>query len=161
MALVGGVNLIIAPELLINFSKSHMMAADGRCKTFDANADGYYEYLVIEVQVDVLEAGTYQVYGELYDDWGGWITSWYNITYLDIGLQMIELWFSGYDIYYSYEYGPYTIELTLYDDSSTPIDYDTYYTAGYDYYDFDDDVAWFTPTHSDAGIDENGDTLFE
>jgi acyl transferase domain-containing protein/SAM-dependent methyltransferase/acyl carrier protein len=41
MALAGGVNLILAPELLINFSKSHMMAADGRCKTFDASADGF------------------------------------------------------------------------------------------------------------------------
>jgi acyl transferase domain-containing protein/SAM-dependent methyltransferase/acyl carrier protein len=41
MALAGGVNAILAPELLINFSKSHMMAADGRCKTFDASADGF------------------------------------------------------------------------------------------------------------------------
>lgn len=41
LALAGGVNLILIPELLINFSKSHMMAADGRCKTFDAAADGF------------------------------------------------------------------------------------------------------------------------
>jgi malonyl CoA-acyl carrier protein transacylase/SAM-dependent methyltransferase/acyl carrier protein len=41
MALAGGVNVILTPELLINFSKSHMMAADGRCKTFDASADGF------------------------------------------------------------------------------------------------------------------------
>ncbi|MCK6559447.1 acyltransferase domain-containing protein [candidate division KSB1 bacterium] len=41
LALAGGVNLIIAPELLINFSKAHMMAGDGRCKTFDAAADGF------------------------------------------------------------------------------------------------------------------------
>jgi acyl transferase domain-containing protein/SAM-dependent methyltransferase len=41
MALAGGVNVILAPELLINFSRSHMMAADGRCKTFDASADGF------------------------------------------------------------------------------------------------------------------------
>nr|MCU0508567.1 amino acid adenylation domain-containing protein [Anaerolineae bacterium] len=41
LALAGGVNLILSPELSIVFSHAHMMAADGRCKTFDAAADGY------------------------------------------------------------------------------------------------------------------------
>ena len=40
-AIVGGVNLIIAPDNTINFSKAHMLASDGHCKTFDASADGY------------------------------------------------------------------------------------------------------------------------
>jgi acyl transferase domain-containing protein len=40
-ALVGGVNLVLTPEMNINFSKARMMAPDGRCKTFDAAADGY------------------------------------------------------------------------------------------------------------------------
>jgi acyl transferase domain-containing protein len=41
LALAGGVNLILAPEMNISFSKARMMAPDGRCKTFDAAADGY------------------------------------------------------------------------------------------------------------------------
>ena len=41
LALAGGVNLILTPEMNINFSKARMMAPDGRCKTFDAAADGY------------------------------------------------------------------------------------------------------------------------
>ncbi len=40
-ALAGGVNLILSPQLTIAFSQARMMAADGRCKTFDAAADGY------------------------------------------------------------------------------------------------------------------------
>jgi acyl transferase domain-containing protein/pimeloyl-ACP methyl ester carboxylesterase/acyl carrier protein len=40
-AIVGGVNLMLSPELNQTFSQAGMMAADGRCKTFDASADGY------------------------------------------------------------------------------------------------------------------------
>jgi acyl transferase domain-containing protein/SAM-dependent methyltransferase len=41
LALAGGVNLILTPEMNITFTKARMMAADGKCKTFDAAADGY------------------------------------------------------------------------------------------------------------------------
>ena len=41
LALAGGVNLILSPDLTITFSQARMMAANGRCKTFDADADGY------------------------------------------------------------------------------------------------------------------------
>src|SRR5580693_5647399 len=41
LALVGGANVILSPALGLNFSEAGVMAADGRCKTFDARADGY------------------------------------------------------------------------------------------------------------------------
>lgn len=41
LALVGGVNVLLSPDLAINMTKAGVMAADGRCKTFDATADGY------------------------------------------------------------------------------------------------------------------------
>ncbi|NEO53136.1 MAG: SDR family NAD(P)-dependent oxidoreductase [Okeania sp. SIO3B5] len=41
LALAGGVNALISPEFSINFSKARMLSADGRCKTFDATADGF------------------------------------------------------------------------------------------------------------------------
>jgi acyl transferase domain-containing protein len=41
LALAGGVNLILTPEFHINFCKTRVLAADGRCKTFDAAADGF------------------------------------------------------------------------------------------------------------------------
>lgn len=42
LALAGGVNLILSPELMISLSHAQMMAADGRYKTFDRRADGAY-----------------------------------------------------------------------------------------------------------------------
>jgi malonyl CoA-acyl carrier protein transacylase len=41
MALAGGVNLILSPDSSIFLCKVRALAPDGRCKTFDAAADGY------------------------------------------------------------------------------------------------------------------------
>ncbi|MBP7570507.1 MAG: acyltransferase domain-containing protein, partial [Acidobacteria bacterium] len=41
MALAGGVNVICSPLTTIALSRSRMMASDGRCKAFDASADGF------------------------------------------------------------------------------------------------------------------------
>lgn len=41
LALAGGVNLTLTPDGSILTSRARMMSFDGRCKTFDASADGY------------------------------------------------------------------------------------------------------------------------
>ncbi len=41
LALAGGVNLMLTPEATIGFCKLKVLSTDGRCKTFDASADGY------------------------------------------------------------------------------------------------------------------------
>ena len=41
VALAGGVNLLLTPKLTEALARAGMMSADGRCKTFDAAADGY------------------------------------------------------------------------------------------------------------------------
>jgi acyl transferase domain-containing protein/acyl-CoA synthetase (AMP-forming)/AMP-acid ligase II len=41
LALAGGVNVMLTTGPSINFSKAGVLAADGRCKTFDAAADGW------------------------------------------------------------------------------------------------------------------------
>jgi len=43
LCLAAGVNLILSPERTISLSHAQMIAADGRCKTFDAAADGYVQ----------------------------------------------------------------------------------------------------------------------
>ena len=41
MAIAGGVNTILAPDLHISFTKAGMLSPSGRCKTFSNRADGY------------------------------------------------------------------------------------------------------------------------
>jgi acyl transferase domain-containing protein/NADPH:quinone reductase-like Zn-dependent oxidoreductase/NADP-dependent 3-hydroxy acid dehydrogenase YdfG/acyl carrier protein len=40
-AFAGGVMIILSPYVTKNFAKGHFLSPDGRCKTFDASADGY------------------------------------------------------------------------------------------------------------------------
>jgi hypothetical protein len=62
VALAGGVNVLLLPEPFICFAKWGMMAPDGRCKTFDAAADGFVRgegcgVLVLKRLSDALSAG--------------------------------------------------------------------------------------------------------
>jgi amino acid adenylation domain-containing protein len=41
LALAGGVNVILAPEVAASFARAGFLAPDGKCKAFDASADGY------------------------------------------------------------------------------------------------------------------------
>ncbi|MEL6354895.1 MAG: type I polyketide synthase [Cyanobacteria bacterium J06627_28] len=41
LALAGGVNLMLSPEVTVGFCKLKALSPDGRCRTFDASADGY------------------------------------------------------------------------------------------------------------------------
>jgi len=41
VAIVGGVNALLSPDVYISFTKSGMLCEDGRCKTFSDKANGY------------------------------------------------------------------------------------------------------------------------
>ena len=62
LALAGGANVLLSPATMITFSQSRMLAPDGRCKTFDAAADGYVRgegcgVLVIKRLEDAIAGG--------------------------------------------------------------------------------------------------------
>lgn len=40
-AIVGGINIIITPRTTVALTEQGVLSEDGRCKTFDADADGY------------------------------------------------------------------------------------------------------------------------
>jgi acyl transferase domain-containing protein/NAD(P)-dependent dehydrogenase (short-subunit alcohol dehydrogenase family)/SAM-dependent methyltransferase/acyl carrier protein len=41
LAIAGGTNVILGPENYVSFSGMQVLSADGRCKAFDASADGF------------------------------------------------------------------------------------------------------------------------
>ena len=41
LALVGGVSLLLHPYVFVSFAKASMLSRQGRCRVFDASADGY------------------------------------------------------------------------------------------------------------------------
>ena len=41
MALAGGVNAVLLPTVMVGFGKGGFLSGEGRCKSFDASADGY------------------------------------------------------------------------------------------------------------------------
>lgn len=62
MALAGGTNAILAPETMIALAKYRMLAPDGRCKAFDAAADGFVRgegvgVVVLKRLADAVAAG--------------------------------------------------------------------------------------------------------
>jgi acyl transferase domain-containing protein len=62
LVLAGGVNVLLTPEPFICFTKWGMMAADGRCKTFDEAADGFVRgegcgVIVLKRLSDAMAAG--------------------------------------------------------------------------------------------------------
>jgi len=61
-ALAAGVNLVLLPDTTMLLSRARMMAPDGRCKTFDAAADGFVRgegcgVLVLKRLADALADG--------------------------------------------------------------------------------------------------------
>ena len=60
--IVGGVNALLAPDIGRSLAKSGMLAPDGRCKTFDASANGFVRgegagALVLRRLADAMAAG--------------------------------------------------------------------------------------------------------
>lgn len=69
VAIVGGVNLLLGPELFIAFAKAGMLSHAGHCQTFSADADGYVRgegvAALVLTSLDVARANGDYVYGEV------------------------------------------------------------------------------------------------
>ena len=130
----------------------------------DTNGDGLYEYLTVEVGLNVTTAGNYSTHGCLYDIYGNETAETYNLTYLNAGDQIVTLNFDGYPIYQHGVNGLFNLtNLLLYNENSTVMDnlnY-AYTTSAYDYTDFQRPPVMLTGNYSDYGTDIDGNGLYD
>ncbi|WP_103865513.1 SDR family NAD(P)-dependent oxidoreductase [Aquimarina sp. I32.4] len=67
IAIAGGVNALLSPILTLSFSQAGMLSEDGRCKTFDQEANGYVRGegvgTIILKSLDKAEADGDHIYG--------------------------------------------------------------------------------------------------
>lgn len=145
------------------FFSPNMLAANGvfvppySDHGLDTQGDGYFDQLVLNVSLDITEAGTFNVYGGLYDStFSALITEESSLHSLPLGTSVVPLTFSGADIYSSGLDGPYGIWLTLYDDKWQVLGSDSAQTSHYNHTDFQHLLAEFSPPHYDLGVDTNG-----
>ena len=124
----------------------------------DTDGDGLYDYLVVNVGVNVTDAGNYRVSGSLYEN-GTYNSVDYdsNTIYLCEGNQTVQLRFDAWKITKS---GTFDLKyLYLYNSSAgVRLDY-RYYAHTTGYYEPLPRPALFNDVYSDYGEDTDGDGL--
>ncbi|MCK4443344.1 MAG: hypothetical protein KAW09_02295, partial [Thermoplasmata archaeon] len=128
----------------------------------DTDGDSFYNFLVLNVSIDITEAGIFNLYGGLYDStFTTLITDDVKQRTLSVGQAVVALEFDGIDIYNSQIDGPYGVWLVLYDVNWAQLDSDSAETNSYSHVEFQHNPARFNPPHYDFGLDENGNILFD
>lgn len=107
-------------------------------KPIDSDADGLYDILRIDVEVDIVTAGHYEIAGYLEKDplkpaiaYAEYNTQLQGTGQLSAGRQYISLEFDGKHIRASRLNGPYQVRVILYDQSDASIEVDTNAGAPY------------------------------
>lgn len=129
---------------------------------YDEDDDGFYDYLVIEAEIDIKKAGNYGIRGELeFDEADIELDPRINV-YLDQGVHRVQVNFSGIGIYLSQINGTYLLNLRLYArDNYILLDEIDYISSSYNYTQFQRHGAHFSGLFSDYGYDEDGNGLYD
>ena len=125
----------------------------------DTDADGRWNWLYIDVAVNVSVAGDYTIAGDL-SRYGYHIDTCTNHTYLGVGLNTVRLSFPGYAIRYVGYSGYYYTELTL---TGVTGELDTdYFTTSYYYWNnFENYPAIFLNDETVSVLDSDSDGLYD
>ncbi len=128
----------------------------------DTDANGDFDFLVVNATVNITSAASFLFRGLLRRTNTTLLVSTSNETSLEEGLRTVSLRFSGPFINVSGVDGPYTVDLRIFEStSSLQFDSDSHTTTAYAHTDFDGPPAAFAPPHSDFGLDTDGNGLFD
>jgi hypothetical protein len=117
--------------------------------------DGLYEFLEVDVMVNVAEPATFTVNVDLYDSTGSFlILSANTVSTLGVGIQSVPVKLDGIIIQASGFDGPYEAHIHLYYNSSQ-LDSGLHMTQAYLHSDFAPAGAAFEPPYSDRAVDED------
>ena len=126
----------------------------------DTDADSLFEFLAIDVPVEVSVAGNYSVYVYLYDDMWNYVVSSTINEYLGQGLQTVEVLLKGSTILLSGIDGPYVAYISLGDQWGNWLGSDMFTTQAYNCSQFEGPSGQLVPPYSDYGLDTDGDGLY-
>jgi len=153
---------VCALAILINSISANTIISD---YGLDTNSNGLYDYLVIGLNLTLPESGEYEIGAELKDAYSNEIEMVGNDEFdLEVGENLIQLYFSGMQIYANGFDGNYILEKFVIEGENNDFEYywdDTHTTNFYSYEDFDKASAGFTGNFSDYGYDENGNGLYD
>ncbi len=129
----------------------------------DTDSDGYYDYLMFEIELDCYEDGVYTVYMDLYDYYDDYVTSLWSTESMSVGNEDVDFAVEGWILYYNGVSGYFSADLWVEDSEGNVLDYDYIdYTVDYYYsWYFEGVPAWFYPPHSDQAVDEDSDSLYD
>ena len=128
----------------------------------DTDGNTQFDYLQLDVGVDVAQAGEYTVNSALTDSPPTTsVTFARNATYLPAGATTVRLRFSGADIRASGVNGPYDIWIDLLNAAGLTLDSGVHTTGTYFISDFDALDGLFAPPHQSFAVDLDGDLFYD
>jgi len=123
----------------------------------DWDGDGLFDVLALDAEVDVTEAGFFEVSGQLMsEDASWWIAMDYQQFSLEPGVQTVTLHFSGPMIRASGIDGPYRADLYI---ATYRAQQATYTTGAYAHTDFDEDDPTRPQTHWIADLSADASAI--
>lgn len=128
----------------------------------DTNSDRLYNYLQLDVRIEVTGAGRFALHVVLNDPWDlAPLTDAVTTVSLVAGTAVVPVYVNGPDIYNGFLDGPYYTHITLKSEFGSVLSTGTHRTAAYKYTSFQPYAIRFVSPTSERGIDNDSDGLYD